>query len=118
MNLVADECVDRPIVEALRGAGHEVLSVAELSAGIPDDEVLALAATERALLLTQDTDFGELVFRLGQASSGVLLIRLAGLAAAEKAALVLAALEHHGSELPGAFGVLDATQLRIRAPSA
>ena len=63
MNLLADESVDRPIVERLRDDGHEVVYVAELSPSIGDDEVLQKANDSRALLLTTDKDFGELVFR-------------------------------------------------------
>lgn len=40
MNLVADEGVDRQIVNLLRSEGHDVVYVAELSPGIPDAEVL------------------------------------------------------------------------------
>ena len=40
MNVVADESVDRPIVERLRREGHAVIYVAELSPGTTDDEVL------------------------------------------------------------------------------
>ena len=63
MDLVADESVERQIIMALRDAGHDVLSIAESDPGLPDDRVLALAARERAVLLTLDTDFGELVHR-------------------------------------------------------
>lgn len=118
MRLVADECVDHPIVEALRRAGHDVHAVAEFDAGLSDEEVLSLAHRDDALLLTQDTDFGELVYRLGQASSGVLLLRLAGLSAGQKAALVVQAIQQHGCELARAFAVLDSTQLRIRRAGA
>ena len=114
MNLVADECVDHPIVAALRSAGHVVVAIAELRSGISDEEVLSLAQQDDALLITQDTDFGELVFRLRQATSGVLLVRLAGATAARKAELVTMAIEQHGSELAGSFSVLDSAQLRIR----
>jgi hypothetical protein len=40
MNIVADEGIDRQIVEQLRQAGHDVLYVAELAPSISDDEVL------------------------------------------------------------------------------
>jgi predicted nuclease of predicted toxin-antitoxin system len=115
MNLVADECVDHPIIAALRSAGHVGVAIAELSSGISDEEVLsALAQQDDALLTTQDTDFGELVFRLRQATSGVLLVRLVGATAGRKAELVTMAIEQHGSELAGSFSVLDSAQLRIR----
>jgi Domain of unknown function (DUF5615) len=40
MNLVADEGVDRQIVERLREDGHDMVYVAELLPSITDDEVL------------------------------------------------------------------------------
>jgi len=52
VNLIADESVDRSIVERLRTDGHDVVYVAESSPGLRDEEVLALAKREDALLLT------------------------------------------------------------------
>ena len=80
MNLVADEGVDRPVVERLRQDGHHVVCVAEMSPSAPDEEVLQQANAGSAVLLTADKDFGELVFRQGLVHSGVVLPRLAGLA--------------------------------------
>ena len=65
MNLLADEGVDRPIVEMLRQNGHTVLYIAEMSPSISDDLLLDTANEHNALLITLDKDFGELaiVFR-------------------------------------------------------
>jgi hypothetical protein len=46
VKLLADENVPRRAVVALREAGHDVLSIAEASPGLPDTEVLRLAAGE------------------------------------------------------------------------
>jgi hypothetical protein len=46
-------------------------SVAEGSAGVDDDVVMALALKERRVLLTEDKDFGRLVFAAGARSLGV-----------------------------------------------
>jgi predicted nuclease of predicted toxin-antitoxin system len=78
VNLVADEGVDRPVVEHLRQDGHDVVYVAELSPGVADEEVLQQANARSAVLLTADKDFGELVFRQGLVHSGVVLLRLRG----------------------------------------
>ena len=80
MNLVADEGVDRPVVERLRQDGHDVVYVVALSPGVADEEVLQQANARSAVLLTADKDFGELVFRQRLVHSGVVLLRLAGLA--------------------------------------
>ena len=51
MNLVADEGVDRAVVERLRQDGHEVIYVAELSPSVSDEEVLRQANARNAVLL-------------------------------------------------------------------
>jgi predicted nuclease of predicted toxin-antitoxin system len=76
VTFVADESVDRQIVERLRLDGHRVAYVAEMSPGIMDETVLTESLVSESVLITADKDFGELVFRQRQASTGVLLMRL------------------------------------------
>ncbi len=114
MILLADENVDAPIVYALREAGLEVIYVAEVDPSISDELVLEQAGHAGALLLTADTDFGELVFRQGKMASGVVLLRLAGLSPERKAAAVVEALAEHGDEMPGRFAVVSPGSVRIR----
>lgn len=111
---MADEGVDRAIVLALRAAGHDLDYVAEFGSGISDTEVLQRARAVSAVLITGDKDFGELVFRQGLVTGGVLLLRLAGLAAEDKVALTSNAVEMHGPEMASAFSVLNPRALRIR----
>lgn len=54
MKLLADESVDRPIVQRLRRDGHDILYVAELESGLSDVGVLQRANDMSALLLTLD----------------------------------------------------------------
>ena len=55
MQLVADESIDRQIVERLREDGHDVLYVAELEPGIADTMVLEHATAANALLIRPTT---------------------------------------------------------------
>ena len=114
MNLLADESVDRPIVERLRRDGHEVVYIAELAPGIIDDEVLETANSRNAVLVTTDKDFGELVFRRDAIHSGVILVRLAGLANETKAEIVAEVCRLPQTELIGSFTVVSPGQVRIR----
>jgi predicted nuclease of predicted toxin-antitoxin system len=66
------------------------------------------------MLITADKDFGEIVFRQGRSSGGVILIRLQGLSPEAKAEAVSKAINEHPSELPGNFSVLSPGALRIR----
>ncbi|NES68335.1 MAG: hypothetical protein F6K24_25425 [Okeania sp. SIO2D1] len=115
MNLLADENIKQTIVDRLRLDGHVVWYVVEMKPGVSDDVVLDLANREGALLLTADKDFGELVFRLGRVASGVILVRLAGLANSSKATIISEAIAKHSDELSGAFTVITPTTVRIRS---
>ncbi|WP_058868191.1 DUF5615 family PIN-like protein [Chloracidobacterium thermophilum] len=114
MNFLADESVDRLVVEHLRQEGHRVLYIAELGPGMSDEAVLNLANQETALLLTADKDFGEMVFRQGLNIQGVVLIRLAGLTHVRKAEVVALAVREHLPELSHSFAVITPGALRIR----
>jgi len=63
VTFLADESVDRQIVERLRLDGHRVAYVAEMSPGIMDEAVLTESRVSESVLITADKDFGELVFR-------------------------------------------------------
>lgn len=115
MRLVVDEGVDAAIVRRLRAEHHEVLYVAELSPGIHDQEILELANRQDAVLVTDDKDFGELVYRQRLTTAGVLLVRLAGLSSGKKADLVARSVRRHHGEMYSAFSVLTPARLRIRS---
>ena len=114
MKLLADECIDEPIVARLREEGYQVEYVRELNPGITDEEVLNRAHDADALLLTGDKDFGELIYRLGRASCGVVLVRLAGVTNEHKAELVSAAFAEKSSQFLGAFTVISPGMVRVR----
>jgi predicted nuclease of predicted toxin-antitoxin system len=115
MRLVADEGLDRQIVDRLRADGHDVMYVAEQQRGVSDDAVLRLSLDEGRLLVTPDKDFGELIHRQRRTTAGVILVRLAGAAPDEKARLVAAAVAAHGAEMSGAFAVVSTRSVRIRS---
>ena len=114
MKFLADENIDKPIVDKLREAGHEVTYIAETFPNTPDTEILTYANNESAILLTADKDFGELVFRQRRIAYGIVLIRLAGLSPSDKAKIVTAEIHSHGQELINNFTVISRKTIRIR----
>ena len=72
MRFLADESCDFAVVRGLRERGHDVLAVAETSQGIDDEEVIANAKSDRRILITEDKDFGQLVYAAARQSSGTL----------------------------------------------
>ena len=118
MKLLADECVAGSTVAAMRAAGFDVEWIAEALPGAADADVLARAFGAGRLLLTEDKDFGELTIRFGHAFHGVVLVALAGLPAAARAARTVAALQALGDRGAGQFVVIEQHRIRRRALGA
>jgi len=112
MRWLADECVAAPLVAYLRATGHDVLYVAEAVAGLSDAEVIALALSEQRLLLTEDKDFGDLVFRRERSVPGIVLMRVA--IASLRAVRLAAAIAQYRDELFGRYTVIEEGRFRSR----
>ena len=112
MRFVADESCDFAVVRALQSVGHDVLAVADVSPRIGDDEVLKLARDDRRVLLTEDTDFGELVYAEGLRSSGVILFRFPATARRPMAAAALDTVNRLGDKLSSRFTVVQPGRVR------
>src|SRR6478609_4654309 len=111
-SIVADESVDFRIVTELRKLGLNVYSISENKPGIKDSLVLDIAFEKGALLLTEDKDFGELVFRLQLKHHGVLLIRMSKIPSNISAVATAISIHHH--EMVGKFSVIDDSKIRIK----
>jgi predicted nuclease of predicted toxin-antitoxin system len=115
MRLLADECVDAGLVSVLQNAGHDVSYVAETAAGLTDAEVLRLARDESRLFLTEDKDFGELIFRFRLAVPGLVLLRIDPTRVALKGKRLEALISQLGERLFGRYVVVTETRARSRA---
>jgi len=107
MRFLADECCDFAAVRALRAHGHDVLAVGEYQERSEDKDVMARAMAENRILLTEDKDFGWLVYAGRMDSPGVILIRFPASARSLLADVVLKLVNEHSSQLVEAFVVLQ-----------
>src|ERR1700722_2072218 len=103
MRLVADENCDFSLVTDLRAAGYDVVAITEQMAGADDQRVIDFARSERRLLLTEDKDFGQLLFAAAKQHSGVILIRYPASARSALTAAVLKLLSDNGESLYSRF---------------
>ena len=118
VRFLADESCDFSAVRALRTAGFDVLAVVERCPGATDDEVIALSVEEGRVLLTEDKDFGQLVFAANRESAGVILIRFPAGARGTLPTRVVQTAEREREALRGAFVVIQPRRTRLtRLPS-
>lgn len=117
MKFMVDESAGTAVAKYLRDAGHDVLLVSEAMPQAEDQHILARAMSQRRILITNDKDFGELIFRSGQAHHGVLLLRLHDESPANRVRVVKAILEQCASRLAGCFTVATESSVRIRPPA-
>jgi len=114
MKIVADESVDFEIIISLRKNDFSVLAIDELLKGADDEKVLNFTLQENSILLTEDKDFGELVYRLNKAHLGIVLIRLSGLDSNLKSQIVLKSLKENFDSMKNSFSVISPSQTRIK----
>ena len=114
MRWLVDECVDDQLVERLRAAGHDVTYVLEITPLASDTEVIGRADTENRLLLTEDKDFGELVFHQARRVPGIVLLRIDPSVRSLKWPRIQAAFATFGASLVGRYTVIEETRIRSR----
>ena len=104
---LADENLPRVCVKRLRELGFDVEYVVDRGAGSLDPAVMGRAGETGRLLITEDRDFGTLVYAHHHPSPpGVIYLRL-GDARAEEVADVLLAVVRSGLELIGLFTTVN-----------
>ncbi len=79
-----DECAGKKLATHLKDAGYDTIFVGDFSPSALDEDVLKKAEEEGRILVTDDKDFGELIFRLKKSSKGVILIRTSTTAPLER----------------------------------
>ena len=114
MEILADESVDYRLVKYMRNLGYQVVSVLEACPGVSDDQVLKIAKQKRAILLTEDKDFGALTFRLKKSNNGIVLLRFSGIPIESKKEIIKNVLKLHAPQLIGNFTVISSEKCRIR----
>lgn len=114
MRFLTDENIGLAVVAFLREQDHDVISMTETSPGGSDAVVLTKAFEEQRILITSDTDFGELVYHIGQQHCGIVLLRLDDQRNENKIRVLKKLLKEHTDDLVNAFVVVTETTVRIR----
>lgn len=110
---LVDESCARAIVDALRQTGADVTYAADNHRRAEDAALVALAASEDRIIVTEDFDFGELLVRRRLIAPGAVVLHLPSAAPSEKAARLSAVLQSV-AELAGRLTIVSAKSVRQR----
>jgi predicted nuclease of predicted toxin-antitoxin system len=109
-----DENVDARLVPLLRERGHDAIrSTVRPGAGADDLEVLRTAAAEDRVLIANDQDFADLVYRRRLAHAGVILFRLRSQSLSGKEDALARVLSAYPERLAD-FVVVTEDRIRLR----
>jgi len=72
VRFLVDESCDRLILQLLKEGGYDVVAVSDLVPRADDAKVFRLAVRDQRILVTEDKDFGQLVFA-GLAGKGTVI---------------------------------------------
>lgn len=114
MKFIVDESAGAAVAAYLRNGGYDIVVVGDDMPQALDADILARAASEGRVVLTNDKDFGELAFRSGQAHRGIVLFRLRDESAEARVGVLRLLLAHHPDQLENHFVVVTETGVRIR----
>jgi len=111
-----DECISPRSTNLLADAGHDAVHVVERGlAGAVDDDVLDTARKESRVLVSADTDFGEILARRGSSLPSLILFRQGNRGAEHQVSTLLDNLPTIADELEaGAIVVFTDANIRIR----
>ena len=114
VKFLADECCDAHLITRLRAERHDVRYQLEEAPGALDDTILHDAFRDERILLTEDKDFGELVYRLRKPTARVILLRIPVEERNKKWPRLLKLIQDRGPKLRGHFVVVDLYKYRFR----
>ena len=113
MRFVVDECTGPTVAGWLRKEKHEVFSIYDEARGLDDDVIIRKSFTENRILITNDKDFGEKVYREKYPHHGIILLRLSDERAVIKIETLRRLLQRYADQLNDQFVVVTETRVRF-----
>jgi len=115
MKILANENFPRASVLYLQSVGYDIKSIGVDDAGITDKEVMEIALVENRLIITFDSDYGELIFKHGyKPPAGVIYLRLKEYSPEYPGQLIHDILSTTGFSFDQKLSVIDQNGIRQR----
>ena len=112
--IVFDENVDQALIDRLNAENYKVFSVKAHQPGISDRQVIEIAKSKKGIVITEDKDFGELVFSHNIRDCSVILLRYDKPAYEQIEKNVITVLKDHYDKPEHFFITITKKKIRIR----
>jgi len=113
IKFLADVNVEKSLVDYLSKQGYDIKWVPDYNCEMLDEELLNLAREERRILITNDKDFGDLIFFQRKLSPGAILFRVKGQKSHDKIKLMKKLLMGYRDKLLNHFIIITKVKIRI-----
>ncbi|MCD4782508.1 MAG: DUF5615 family PIN-like protein [Candidatus Eremiobacteraeota bacterium] len=117
MKFLVDECTGPKVAKWLESMNYDVFSVFDKARGLDDRTILQKAYDESRIIITNDKDFGEMVFRRKIAHKGIILLRLEDERSSNKIKMINELLNKYSSYIVNKFVVVTENTVRISGES-
>lgn len=114
MKFIIDESVEYSVVLFFKNSGFDTISIAEDFPSLEDASILSIAYREKRILVTNDKDFGELLYRLNLPHRGIIFLRLRKEDGESKIKRLKILLEKYGNKLHDSFVVITQNKVRLK----
>ena len=113
IKFIADVNVEKAIVDYLLEEGYDVKWIPDYNREMLDEDLLELAKVEGRILITNDKDFGEIVFLQKSLSLGIILLRIKGQKVEVKLKLIKELFKNYRNKLLNNFVIITDKKLRF-----
>ena len=115
MNLLIDESVNFRLLNACNNAGISFICIKDFMRGAPDTMIIDYSFKNQCIIVTEDKDFGELVFKQNLHPYGVIFLRYSPSETADISIMLFRCLTEQLSMLPGNFIAITPNNTRINS---
>lgn len=113
LKFLANVNIEKPITDFLTKNGFDVKLVTDIDKRMPDVNVCKIANNEQRVILTNDKDFGEIVYLQKMVSYGIILLRIQKQNSFEKITLLEKLLNNYSEKIINHFVIVTKEKFRF-----